>query len=136
MHAGTAACKRQRFWYMLFGTHEIACSGEGGPTRTENCYRAGRQAAVAAALAPCAVYADLRQLYAAPARERESPSEGFLLRSRGLPAGRARPSLVEHCPDRPNSDIRIRSPAGALGADDHALQRLRLLGLVLARSVS
>ena len=121
---------------MLFCTHEIACSGEGDPTRTKNCCRAGRQASVPAALAPCALYADLRRLYAAPAREPESPSEGFVLRSRGFPAGRALRSLVERCPDRTNPDIRIRSQAGALGSDDHALQRLRLLGLVLARSVS
>ena len=42
---------------------------------------------------------------------------------------------MERCADRANPDIRIRSPAGALGADDHALLRVRLLGLVLARGL-
>ena len=90
------------------------------------------RAPVPAALATCALYADLRRFYAAPARQRKSSSERFVFSGRRLPAGRALRSLVEREPGRANTELRIRSPAGALGSDDHALVRLHLLGLVLA----
>ena len=50
--------------------HEVNCKGQGRPTwvETKKCRRAGRQARIPAALAPCAPNAHLRRFYIAPAR--------------------------------------------------------------------